>query len=163
MNIYKVLERPLLSALLAGTAINSLQWFLIFAFLGSSVTALKWQETYQYPLLSTILFLIPYLVPFTVTTFGRKFADHKIQSVLNQFPESNPDVVMRFNVRQQLKYINPVGRQWLESQRLGANNNEALLPEEILLAFKTGANGVVIKRRLSGFIDNGCSARFSMS
>lgn len=131
--IYMVLERPILSALVIGTLINGLVWLSSLLLLGIDPMVSKMHHQWQVSApLSFIQFTIPYLVPFVVTLFAKGLSRQKIQQLLQQFPESNPNIVMRLNQDLLPDYINPVGQAWLEKHHLNENAYHQLLPDSIV-------------------------------
>lgn len=131
-HIYKIIERPMLSALVVGTLINGLALLSTLLLLGwqgmLSKASYQWQMSAP---LMLIQIIIPYLVPFLVTKFAKGLSRQKIQQILQKFPESNPNIVLRLNQDLMLDYINPVGQAWLEKHRLNSQNLIDLLPDNM--------------------------------
>ncbi len=142
-HIHKIIDKPLLSALVVGSLIHGFIWLATFIVLGAAATVSKLLEQWQLsPGLALIQFVMPYFVPFLVTLFAKELTHQKIQRILQQFPESNPNIVMRLNHNLVPDYINPVGQAWLEKHELNTLSLDTLLPDSMVQALsKMPKNG----------------------
>ncbi|OIP94838.1 MAG: hypothetical protein AUK56_07300 [Thiomicrospira sp. CG2_30_44_34] len=138
--VYKLLEKPWLSALVVGTLINGLVWLAAIILLGWQAVLIKltiqWQAS---PVLVFIQVLVPYLVPFMVTATAKGMNHQKIQNLIKQFPEANPNIVMRFDPQLTLEYINTIGQAWLNQHQLTSTEADQLLPISMVKALNTSS------------------------
>jgi len=138
--VYKLLEKPSLSALVVGTLINGLVWLAAIILLGWQAVLIKltiqWQAS---PVLVFIQVLVPYLVPFMVTATAKGMNHQKIQNLIKQFPEANPNIVMRFDPQLTLEYINTIGQAWLNQHQLTSTEADQLLPISMVKALNTSS------------------------
>ncbi|MGC9387169.1 MAG: HD-GYP domain-containing protein [Hydrogenovibrio sp.] len=125
--LYKILERPCFASFLVGTLIHTMIWGATWVLATEEVMQAKLHLWQSNPLLFTIVMLIPYLVPFTMMTLSRRLTKQKIQSVMSQFPEMNPDIVLRLSPNLELAYINPAGKQFCRQHHLSKNDLEQWL------------------------------------
>ncbi|PLA75357.1 hypothetical protein CYQ88_01965 [Hydrogenovibrio sp. SC-1] len=132
-HIHRIIDKPLLSALVVGSIIHGFILLAMFIFLGIVETqSTLFEKWHLSPSLSLIQFITPYFVPFFVTVFAQELSHQKIQRILQQFPESNPNIVMRLNHDLVPDYINPVGQAWLEKHALDTLSLNSLLPSAMV-------------------------------
>lgn len=131
-HIFRTIEKPYLLALVVGTLINGLAFFSALLLLGWTEVTHKMSQQWQMSAaLVVIQTAIPFIIPYLVTLFAKELSQQKIQEILKQFPDANPNIVMRLNTNLTPDYINPVGQAWLEKHHLDTQQLNVLLPKEI--------------------------------
>lgn len=122
-----IFSRPPLAALFVGSAIHGL------SYLNASLVGVEYLANITDAFDRALFFglfkvLIPYFVPFVVTSIARTLNNHRHREFIAEFPEMNPDLVFKLSQDNTINYWNPTVRTYL--QRLGFPEScpEALLP-----------------------------------
>lgn len=126
----RIFTRPWLAALLVGFAIhgfNALNQWLAGA--GSYLES-RWLAIWMEPVFGFGQVLIPFLVPWLVTSVGRHLAGLNRAAVLAAFPDANPDVIIKLDSDGSPIYANRAARRWLRDMGEPETAITKLLPED---------------------------------
>ncbi len=124
-----IFSRPLLTALLVGSAIHLLTQCNYY--LGTGIFHYQqWINGITENTLYTLLdIFIPFFVPWMVASFGTRLAGYRQQQILDMFPETNPDIVISLDNNGVIQFINKSAETVLSQQGIERTDAIQLLPE----------------------------------
>ncbi len=122
-----VFDKPFLAASAVGFGIHILLAVNEFITIrGNYITDLGQDFVTNY-IYATFKILIPFLIPFAITSIGKMITTRSNKTSLTYFPEANPDIVMKLSHSGEPIYINRSAKGMMECT--GVSGPEALLPE----------------------------------
>ena len=74
---------------------------------------------------------LPFLIPLLVVSLSRKLSTIKEQEFLNNFPDSNPDLIIKCNKDGEPVFINTTVKALLFEQNIPIRKTHLLIPEEL--------------------------------
>lgn len=115
MMIRSIFERPLIAALIIGTTIHLFLLMVTYLFMGAGGVMDKYAHILPNPIYLILHLSVPYLIPYLVTSIGKRLTQQKLEEVLHKFPEMNPDIIMRLDQHGNPEYINSAGRHFFKA------------------------------------------------
>lgn len=121
-------NRPWLAALVVGSAIHALATLDLWLFGPGGYLLQHWQLLADNPAFGATQILIPYLVPWAVTSVANHLNCRARECLMEAFPEANPDLVIRLDDQGNPVYANRQVRELLKRLGTSEQNIEAALP-----------------------------------
>ncbi|MBF0358040.1 MAG: hypothetical protein HQL70_05485, partial [Magnetococcales bacterium] len=129
--LVSIFSRPPLAAMLVGGAIHLFSYFNAI-FVGHDYISELVNSLYSYPVYGTGKLLIPFFVPWIVTSTACKIAQQRSKNFFSDFPDMNPDLIFKIDQGGSILYVNPSVRHYLLSLGLEEGRPQDLLPEDFL-------------------------------
>lgn len=133
-NTLKVLQhifaRPILAALIVGSLIH------LGKLVNFMIHSVNYYDNLHQLLKTGIIFTLidislPFLIPLLVVSLSRKLSTIKEQEFLNNFPDSNPDLIIKCNKDGEPVFINTTVKALLFEQNIPIRKTHLLIPEEL--------------------------------
>lgn len=124
----QLFNRPWLVALMVGSAIHGLVTLDLWWFGSVDYLRIHWQLLLANPTCAIIQLLIPYFVPWIITSMANRLNGKSRDDLLAAFPDTNPDLVIKLDAHGVPQYINRAVLQRLCEAGLPLEHPEMILP-----------------------------------
>jgi hypothetical protein len=126
----QLFNRPWLVALVVGSAIHGLITLDLWWFGSAEYLPIHWQLLIDNPVCAVIQLLIPYFVPWVITSMANRLNCKSRDCLMAAFPEANPDLVIKLDSHGTPRYINRAVIQRLYEAGLSLEHPEEILPHD---------------------------------
>jgi HD-GYP domain-containing protein (c-di-GMP phosphodiesterase class II) len=127
--VANIISCPPLASLVVGGSIHLFS-FVNATFAGDDYLANILSNLSGKPVYGLGQLLIPFLVPFGVTSIGKLLSQQRQSELLGEFPEMNPDLIFKLNKEGKILYANPSVHKSLLRLELPEDQPESLLPPD---------------------------------
>ncbi len=144
-----VFGKPWLASILIGSSIHLFFYMEEQLILNLSYFSGLIEDWAKAPPHAAGRFLIPFLIPFIVTSISRRMVARREQRSLFRFPRANPEIVMKLDETGRVIYMNPTAGEYLSLLGLDSDDAYRMLPDgypdEIKNLFEAGEVFTAIK------------------
>ncbi len=125
-------SKPIIAAFFIGSVIHILQQFNSVFFLKRSYIS-KLIDEFSISFIALVVhILVPYIIPFIISTFGKYITEFIQKESLMKYPQSNPNIVMKICNSGEVVFINNIGEQYCEKFGIKEEECHKLLPDDYL-------------------------------
>jgi len=125
-----IFARPFLAAIIVGSLIHFGKWLNLYIHnkdYNTNLTQLLENGT----AFAMADILMPFFIPFIVISISRKLAKIKECEFLNNFPDANPDLVVKCNAKGEPIFINNTVKALLFELNILAREMNRLVPDQL--------------------------------
>lgn len=125
-----IFSRPILAAVIIGSLIHIGKW-INYSLHGVDYLQFVSDQLSDNVALGFVDILMSYIVPGLVVTVSRKLAIFKEKEFYQNFPELNPDIIIKCAKDGSPEYINSTAQTLMHELKISLNEVALLLPNEI--------------------------------
>lgn len=126
----QLFNRPWLVALVVGSVIHGLITLDLWWFGSADYLPIHWQLLADNPSCAVVQLLIPYFVPWVITSMSNRLNCKSRDCLMAAFPEANPDLVIKLDSHGAPRYINSAVIRQLFEAGLPLEHPEMILPRD---------------------------------
>lgn len=126
--LQRLFSRPWLAAIVVGSAIHGFSTLNLWLTAPDNYLAHHWGLLLSHPGFGVTQLLIPFFVPWVVASIANYLNCLSREQLLNAFPESNPDLIIKLDEQGDPIYANRQVREWLRKMGEPEAHIDALLP-----------------------------------
>lgn len=77
-------------------------------------------------------FVIPFTIPFLITSIGNRLMIQNERTSLIRFPQANPDIIVKLDRKGEFLFINQTGEEYIKSIGFKGDEKKKILPDNCL-------------------------------
>lgn len=129
-------SNPVFAALSIGLVIHLLQQLNSILFLKTSYIS-KIIDEFSISITSAFIHIVvPFFIPYIISTFGKIMTEIIQQESLMKYPESNPNIIMKIDKTGVVCFMNKSGRKYCQKLDIDPDECEKILPDDYINIFR---------------------------